>query len=382
MIVKRLILITTLMTVHFFGWARPLHADADSSTQAYVKQAEANAAAGHYHVAIYFLEKALAESPKNVTIWRASARLLDKTGHPALARMRWKHVADLAPGDPEAIRALRNQTATPTQPMANPKLNATPEPGVGMWLSGGSREQIKMISAYNSKSPMGQRVRYLFVKSGEWILDGDNSHWNLDLDQALMAIAEQGGDVDVYLWIEGSSQGAENISASTWERLGTELATAVQANRLGGIDLSPSCCGEQLYPLYAALRRHLGVPLCVEVGADEPSIFQYADFVVLRPVPASGSIDAYKDRVQDLAAGFLKTAHDVDGKAMVGLSGLGPSDSAQWFTNARRALSVVLPSDGNAFLGVSVWGLVADDEGRISQLAPGIWINCRFPYYS
>jgi hypothetical protein len=258
-------------------------------------------------------------------------------------------------------------------------LAATPEPGRGVWLSGGGSDEFKAINAYNSEAPMGQKVRYLFVKAGQWVLDGGRSHWDLDLDQAVIAADSQSGDSYIYLWIDGTSQGAESMSAQDWERMATDMEGILQSKRLGGLYLAPRCCGRALYPLYAALRRHLDLPLSVEVGADEPTAFPYADFLVLRPVPASGDEATYKGMTQDLTAAFVTSAQDAGAKILVGVSGLGAKDPERWYADAILGLKLSLPLQGDSFMGVAVWGLVADDEGVMSALAPAIWRQMEIP---
>lgn len=359
------------------GWAD------DGVVQALSQAAQTNADAGYPSLALYDLENALRVSPDNPELWRASARLMSSTGHPRLARDRWQHVLDLLPGDPEAVAALQDLTGPPALPEDLPHLAPAPGLGLGLWMSGGGRAQVDTVNLYNNKAPQDQHVRYLFVLSGQWILDGPNSRWDLDLDQALIAADELGGDSSVYVWINGTTQGAENIDPVTWERLAAELADQVQVkHHLGGVLLNPRCCGAALFPLEAALRHRLTVPLGVEVGAGDAEAFQYADFLVLRPAAPKGDPAAYAGRIRDLSADFVQTAEACGGKAMVGLSGLGGRGDlspAQWYSNGRHAVSASLPKNYDAFLGVSVWGLVADGEGGVFELSPDVWTQMQLP---
>jgi hypothetical protein len=349
------------------------------SVQTLSYNATANANAGYPHLAIYDLERALAQDPNNLSLLRTDARLLASTGHPRLARVRWGQLIGLSPGDPEALAALQDVTVTSAPLQAVVKADTAPEGGLGLWMSGGGRDQVKAVNVYNTATPSGQHVRYLFVRVGSWVLDGGQSRWDLDMDQALIAADELGGDATVYLWLDGSSQGAANVDAATWERMATELAGQVAQHRLGGVLLAPACCDAPLYPLYAALRRHLNTPLGVEVPADEPAVYQVADFAVLRPVAPGGDLVTYQDRVQDLATQFLATATAVGGKGMVGLNGLNGTDPAKWFEDGRHAVTKALPLQGDAFLGLAVWGLVADDEGQVSELVPDLWKLMQLP---
>lgn len=341
--------------------------------------AKAYADSGYPHLAIYDLEKALALAPGNPVALRTEARLLSETGAPALARQRWAELLEAAPGDTEASNALADSGGPPALVESVPKADPAPPSGLGLWISGGSRDQIREVNTYNAAAPQGQHVRYLFVESGQWVLAGGDSHWNLDLDQALMASDQLGGDAAIYLWITGSSQGAENIDPVTWERLAGELADQVEAHHFGGVHLAADCCDEPMMPLYTALRRRLKVPLSVEVGANEPAVFEVADFVVLKPVKAVGELASYDGRVRDMAALFLATAAEYGGKAMVGVSGLAAKDPELWYKDARHAVSLGLPKEGDAFLGVAVWGLVADDEGVVSDLVPDVWKQMQLP---
>jgi len=355
-------------------------AGADSVAQDLSTAAQANVDAGHPHLAIYDLEKAIQASPDDPDLLRACARLLDQTGHPALAAEHWRRLADLLPFDTEARVALTDAGGPPSLPESLTRAPLTLDPGLGLWMNGGGRDQVKQVNAYNTRAPQGQHVRYLFVHVGRWVLDGEQSRWDLDLDQALIAADTLAGDASVQVWIDGEAQGAENVDPITWERLAAELADRVQVQRhFGGVHLAARCCNKALYPLYAALRRRLTVPLSLEVGGDEPEAFQYADFVVLKPVTAKGDAPAYAGRVSDLAAGFLNTAQAVGGKAMVGLSGLGADDAGKWYEDGRHALSGALPREGDTFMGVAVWGLVADDEGTVSVLAPDVWKQMELP---
>ncbi|HTB23370.1 MAG TPA: tetratricopeptide repeat protein [bacterium] len=354
--------------------------------QALSRAAQANDDSGRPYLALYDLDKALGVSPEDPELWRASARLMFSTGHPALARERWLRVIELLPGDREAAAALQDLSGPPAMPVSVPKVTPAPGLGLGLWMSGGSRAQVDTVNVYNSKAPEGQHVRYLFVLSGKWILDGPNSRWDLDLDQALMAADELGGDSSVYVWINGDTQGAENVDPVTWERLAGELVDQVQVkHHLGGVFLNPRCCGAALYPLEDALRRRLTVPLAVETGAADAADFDYADFLVLRPLPPKGDAASYAGRVRDLTAGFLGTAQAVGGKAMIGLSGLGgppvtdAENPSQWYTQGRQAVAAALPKNYDSFLGVAVWGLVADDEGGVFELAPDVWTQMQLP---
>ncbi|HTA17434.1 MAG TPA: hypothetical protein VK786_06790, partial [bacterium] len=116
--------------------------------------------------------------------------------------------------------------------------------------------------------------------------------------------------------------------------------------------------------------------------AGDAEAFQYADFLVLRPVAPKGAPAAYAGRIRDLSADFVQTAEACGGKAMVGLSGLGgPGDLSpgQWYSKGRHAVSASLPKNYDAFLGVSVWGLVADGEGGVFDLTPDVWTQMQLP---
>jgi hypothetical protein len=347
---------------------------------AWVDKARVNASAGNFHIAAYDLEQALLQSPDDVNLQRACARQMDKTGNPALARRHWLRVAELAYGDSEAASALQS-TALPVSMAAGTASAAQSlEPGLGLWIGGGGREQVAKINTYNSKAALGQRVRYLFVKAGQWVLDRDLSGWDLDLDFALVASAEQAGDADVYLWLDGSSQGAESVRPEVWERMAADLAATVQTRHFGGVLLSPRCCSRSLFPLMAALRRHLNRPLAVEVNGDESAIFGQADFVVLRPVPTVGNLNDYLGTIRDLASGVLRSAQTVKGRVLIGLSGVGPAPAERWFSQGRLALGLAIPLSGdNPLLGVSVWGMAADSDGVVLELAPQIWEQMQLP---
>lgn len=345
-----------------------------------VATATAYDADGLSHLGIYEIEQAIQADTLNVELWRASARLMGRQGHAALARGRWDMVLTLAPKDKEARQALADLGAPPAIPESVTKLDAVPEPGLGLWISGGGRPQVEAVNAYNRKAPARQHVRYVFVRAGQWVLDKTRSRWALDLDQALIAGDTLGGDATVHLWIAGDVRGAEDVDPITWERMAQDLAATIKADRrLNGVHLAPKRGGPALYPLYAALRRCLSVPLSVQVPADETEAFRYADFVVLRPVAVNADEKAYHGRVRDLSAAFLRTATTAQGKAMVGLSGLGAGDAAAAYANGRRAICEALPREAGAFLGVAVWGLVADDEGVCSDLAPEVWKQMQLP---
>jgi hypothetical protein len=351
-----------------------------ASVLALSADAQAQANAGYPHLAINDLERALAKDPNNVQLLRTDARLLAKCGLPKMAHDRWSRLAELSPEDAEAMAALRDVTVTAVTTVVVPTAANTPEAGLGLWMSGGGRDQVKEVNQYNAVSPQGQHVRYLFVRAGEWVLDGGRTHWDLDLDQALIAADELGGDATVYLWLDGNSEGAEQVSAATWDRMADEVSQAVAQHHLGGLLMAPACCGAPLYPFYTALRAKLnGAFLAVQVASDEPEVFQHADFAVLRPVPPKGDPGTYKDMVQDMAALFLRTADSVGGKAMVGLSGLAAKDPIQWYADGRHAVTSALPLQGSSFLGVSVWGLVADDEGQVSDLPQAVWKQMQLP---
>jgi hypothetical protein len=339
-------------------------------------QAEQLQAQGAPHVAIHQLDAAV-RAGGGAEDLRAEARLLASTGHPSLALERWKRLLALLPEDAEAAGAISDAALQNPLPEPGPKLDPAPESGLGLWVAGGGRPQIAQVNAYNLKAPQAQHVRYLFVRAGGWTLDGSRSKWTLDLAQARMAGELLAGDAHVHLWLDGSVQGAGSVDAATWSRLAAELAQAVASDkRLAGVHLYPHEGGKALYPLCAELRKKLSVPLSLAVPAVQPEAFRYADMVVLRPRRQQGSLDAHKGWVRDLTAAFLRSANDENGKAMVGLSALGGGEG---FAAGRQALSEALPLDPTHFLGVSVWGLVADEEGRSNELAPEVWSAMQLP---
>ena len=351
--------------------APPVARAADAASRA-----DAQVAAGWPHLAIHTLDQAVQAVPRAGEL-RAEARLLASTGHPGLASQRWRALLRLRPGDPEALGALSDAALGEALPVPGPKLQATPDPGLGLWVSGGGRPQLDAVNAYNLAAPVGQHVRYLFVRAGTWTLDGSRSHWTLDLAQARMAAQLLAGDASVHLWLDGSVRGARRVDPGTWARLAAELARALAVDpRLAGVQLYPHEGGPALYPLCAALRRVLTVPLSLAVPADQPDAFRYADFVVLRPQPQRGSEADQLGWVRDLAAPFLRSAAAQGGWGMVGLAAREGLDG---FMAGRGGLSQALPQDGSGFLGLAVWGLVADDEGRCADLAPGVWSAMQAP---
>jgi hypothetical protein len=303
--------------------------------------------------------------------------LLGSSGHPALALARWKRLLALLPGDEEALGAITDAGLQNPLPEPGPKLDPAPEAGLGLWLSGGGRPQVAAVNAYNLKAPQAQHVRYLFVRSGGWTLDGSRSHWDLDLAQARIAAELLAGDAHVHLWLDGSVQGAAGVDAATWARLAAELAQAVASDkRLAGVHLYPHEGGKALYPLCAELRKRLTVPLSLAVPAVQPEAFRYADMVVLRPRRQQGDLATYQGWVRDLTSAFLRSASAAGGKGMVGLSGLGGGEA---FDAGRAAVSQALPLDGSGFLGLVVWGLVADADGVNADLAPQVWSSMQQP---
>ena len=198
--------------------------------------------------------------------------------------------------------------------------------------------------------------------------------------EAVIAADVLGGDCHVNLWLDGTTSGATQVDAATWNRMASELSAVVDADhRLGGVHLYPHEGGKALYPLYAALRRKLKVPLSVATPGSAPDLFQYVDFAVLRPQPCRGDDATYSDRVRDMAAGFLLAATANNGLAMVGVSGLGTPTAGTWYQNARMAVTAAQPIGSSALMGLSVWGLVSDDEGRTSELDPDVWRQMALP---
>lgn len=351
---------------------------ASTAAQAPDAMANANAQvmAGCSHLAIHTLDQAVQAGPQAGEL-RTEARLLAATGHSALAAQRWRALLRLRPGDAEALGALSDAALGEELPVPGPKLQATPDPGLGLWVSGGGRPQLDAVNAYNLAAPLGQHVRYLFVRAGTWTLDGSRSHWTLDLAQARMAAQLLAGDAAVHLWLDGSVRGARRVDPGTWTRLAADLARALASDpRLAGVQLYPHEGGPGIYPLCAALRRVLTVPLSLAVPADQPEAFRYADFVVLRPQPQRGSVADQVGWVRDLAAPFLHSAAAQGAWGMVGLDAMEAPDV---FTAGRAGLSQALPQGGAGFLGLAVWGLVADDEGRCADLAPGVWNAMQVP---
>ena len=115
------------------------------------------------------------------------------------------------------------------------------------------------------------------------------------------------------------------------------------------------------------------MPLSVATPGAAPDLFRYVDFAVLRPVPCRGDAATYSDRVKDMASAFLIAATANNGMGMVGVSGLGTPTAGTWYQEARLAVTAAQPIGSNALMGLSVWGLVADDEGRISDLDADVW---------
>jgi hypothetical protein len=292
----------------------------------------------------------------------------------------WRRLAELLPRDPEVIAALAGTTTAETLPEPGPKLATPPEPGLGLWVSGGGRDQISAVNVYNSKAPQGQQVRYVFVYAGSWILAGQHSHWALDLRQAVIAAEVLGGDCHVNLWLDGLAGGATQVDPATWDRMAAELSDVVDGDhRIGGVHLYPLDGGKALYPLYAALRRKLKVALSVATPGASPDLFRYVDFAVLRPVPCDGADAIYSDRVRDMASAFLVAATANNGLAMIGISGLGTPTAGTWYQDARLAVTAAQPIGSNALMGLSVWGLVADDEGRTSDLSDDVLRQMALP---
>jgi hypothetical protein len=358
----------------------PLPADDAPMPKNWPAQAQSDGHQGLMYLSTYDNEQALASDPYNVQLLRTVAHQLEQGGHHALAVEHWRRLAKLSPRDPEAVAALAGTTTAEVLPAPGPKLATPPEPGLGLWVSGGGRDQISAINVYNGKAPQGQQVRYVFVHAGTWTLAGPRSHWSLDLRQALIAADVLGGDCHVNLWLDGLTGGATQVNDATWDRMASELAATVDADkRLGGVHIYPLDGGKALYPLYAALRRKLKVPLSVATPGSAPDLFQYVDFAVLRPQPCKGDDATYTDQVRDMAAGFLLAATANSGLAMVGVSGLGTPTAGTWYQSARMAVTAAQPIGSGALMGLAVWGLVADDEGRASDLDPDVWRQMALP---
>jgi hypothetical protein len=358
----------------------PLPADDAPAPVNWRSAAQTDGARGLVYLSAYDDEKALAENPNDPQLLRATARALDLGGHHELAVAHWRRLAELIPRDPEAVAALAGTTTASALPEPGPKLATPPEPGLGLWVSGGGRDQISAVNVYNSKAPQGQQVHYVFVQAGSWTLSGPHSHWSLDLRQAVIAADVLGGDCHVNLWLDGVSGGATQVDTPTWDRMAAELSDTVDGDhRIGGVHLYPHDGGTALYPLYAALRRKLKVPLSVATPGAAPDLFRYVDFAVLRPVPCSGDAATYSDRVRDMASAFLVAATANNGMGMVGVSGLGTPTAGTWYHTARLAVTAAQPTGSGALLGMSVWGLVADDEGRISDLDEDVWRQMALP---
>jgi len=358
----------------------PLPADDAPAPKDWRANAQTDGAQGLVYLSTYDNEQALAQNPNDTQLLRTVARQLERGGHHALALERWQRLGRLLPGDPEVAAALAGTSTAEALPEPGPKLATPPEPGLGLWVSGGGRDQISAVNVYNAKAPQGQQVRYVFVHAGSWSLEGSQSHWSLDLRQAVIAADVLGGDCHVNLWLDGTTSGATQVDAATWNRMASELSAVVDADhRLGGVHLYPHEGGKALYPLYAALRRKLKVPLSVATPGSAPDLFQYVDFAVLRPQPCRGDDATYSDRVRDMAAGFLLAATANNGLAMVGVSGLGTPTAGTWYQNARMAVTAAQPIGSSALMGLSVWGLVSDDEGRTSELDPDVWRQMALP---
>ncbi|HTB33900.1 MAG TPA: hypothetical protein VK842_03495 [bacterium] len=362
------------------AFGAPLRSDDAPAPTHWSSAAQSDSARGLVYLSAYDDEKALAENPNDPQLLRATARALELGGHHALALVHWRRLAELSPRDPEVVAALAGTTTAATLPEPGPKLATPPEPGLGLWISGGGRDQISTVNVYNSKAPQGQQVHYAFVQAGTWALSGRSSHWSLDLRQAVIAADVLGGDCHVNLWLDGVSSGATQVDPATWDRMASELSAVVDADRrIGGVHIYPHDGGKALFPLYAALRRKLKVPLSVATPGADPDLFRYVDFAVLRPVPCQGDAATYSDRVRDMASAFLIAATANNGLAMVGVSGLGTPTAGTWYQGARLAVTAAQPIGSNALLGLSVWGLVADDEGRISSLDDDVWRQMALP---
>ena len=361
-------------------FAVPLLADVAPAPKNWPREAQSDAAQGRVYLSAYDDEKALEQNPNDPSLIRAAARQLEIGGHHRLALVHWKRLAQLLRKDPEAVAALAGSTTAQVLPEPGPKLATPPEPGLGLWVSGGGRDQISAVNVYNSKAPQAQQVRYVFVKAGSWILRGSKSHWSLNLRQAIIAADVLGGDCHVNLWLGGVSGGATQVDNATWERMAAELSATVDGDRrIGGVHLFPRDGGKALYPLYAALRRKLKVALSVATPGSAPDLFRYVDFAVLRPQPCTGNSDEYSDRTRDLAAAFLHSAMANNGLGMVGVNGLGTPTAGTWYEAARLAVTQAQPIGSNGLLGLAVWGLVADEEGRTADLDADIWRQMALP---
>jgi hypothetical protein len=341
-------------------------------------------ARGETHRAIHFLQQILDQDPNNESALRAQARLLTAAGYPVQAGLRWAKL----PQDAEAMAgaaaaaALTNtvtelsisNTAATGNAVGGADVPAGAlEPGQAVYVNGDLSTRVKAINAFNLKVPRAQRLRHVFVAAGSIHLNHGKPVLTLDMRPARIAAAALAGEAQAHLWFTVIARGGRSLQASAWQDVAAQLAAAIQTEpKLGGVHLVPDTSIAALGPLLAALRAQVHIPLSVLVPTAVPSDFDAVDLVVLRGWSRNNDPEAYKSRIRDQVAGFMRAAGSNQAKAMVGLPVRGPQ-GPELFRAGRDSIGAVLTPDQAGPMGLALMGLVDDSSGLSADWKPEVW---------
>lgn len=342
-------------------------------------------ARGESHRAMHYLQQILDQDPANESALRAQARLLSAAGYPVQAGLRWAKLpqdAEAAAGVAAALAVTQNaQASAELTPVLDPNTGqpvisaATGplEPGQGVWVNGDMSTRLKAINAYNLKAPQAQRLRHIFVAAGSIHLSHGQPVLTLDLRPVRIAAAALAGEAQAHVWLTVMARGARGLKADAWKAVAAQLSSALAAEpKIAGVHLMPDVSLKALAPLVQALRGQTRLAISALVPTATAEDFDGLDLVVLRGWSRSQDLDAYKSRIRDQVAGFLRAAGSNQSKAMVGLPVRGPQ-GPDFFRAGRDSISAVLTPDQSGPMGLGLMGLVDDASGLSADWKPEVW---------
>jgi hypothetical protein len=363
----------------------PFAAGAAAPTVPELAQAARNAnARGEAHRAIHYLQQILDQEPGNESALRAQARLLGAQGYPVQAGERWARL----PKDAEALQGLAAAAAAASATaeaagQVDPALLATAsaalEAGQGVWVNGDLSSRVKVINDFNLAAPKAQRLRYVFVACGSIHLAHGSPVLTLDLRPARIAASTLAGEAQAHLWLTVSTRGAKGLGPAAWQGVASQLAGALASEpKIGGIHLAPDGSLKAIGSLIAALRGATRLPLSALLPTATAADFAAVDLVVLRGWGRNLDPEAYKSRIRDQVAGFMRAAGGNQAKAMVGLPVRGPQ-GPELFRAGRDGIGLVLTPDQGGPMGLGLMGLVDDDSGLGADWDPQVWEIAKNP---
>lgn len=372
----------------------------------FTASAKSALAGGNKDLAIYYFRRAVKLEPQQLEarVWLAQALL--KRGNIDQAADEARAVLAMQKGHAEAqavLDAIRKPSPTPTPvpieadvasvPFPQPSDDALPK-GLAAWVFGPATPAAKQLNEYSQSVPMSQRFSMVFVPAGELVIKDGKVSLQFDTKLALEMAEKLIGDVRVLPVIKGNSRGATQVGAEEWDRVGAQIAAALEADtRLGGLQFDVQPQMPQLFGLYAATKNHTRKPVTAVVKDWHKLIFKYVDAVVLQGFGRASALQDYAGAVKAVINLFLQDARAMDGKAIIGLPAAAAivefelrSDKAgaatqggiatgvsmdQYFKEGVFAVQSTVIVNDPAFLAIAIWAI--HPEGGIRPNLEARW---------